>query len=204
MNASFLPPFGRKPNSQFKTTFDWHACGMVTALCLGAQIDLFFGLVARKVVPRLRLPSYRGNIHRHLLTLANNMNDDQFILNLQAGHVAPEQFNHRAHLRAAFIFLKQTPFLEACIAMRDTLKNFAARIGKADLYHETITLSLMSLMAERMENCAHASFDEFIQAHPELCEQAPLSRYYSAATLASTQARKHFILPGRDPKQEGK
>lgn len=76
--------------------------------------------------------------------------DDRFVADFLAGSIAPETFDHRAHLRAAACLLRRMPFLEACIAMRDGLRHIAARAGKPGLYHETITVALMSLVLDRI------------------------------------------------------
>ena len=77
------------------------------------------------------------------------MTDQEFIDAFAAGRLDPAGFDHRAHLRAAFLLLRSKPFLEACIAMRDGLQALAGKIGKPDLYHETVTVAFMALVAAR-------------------------------------------------------
>ncbi|RQP23377.1 hypothetical protein [Piscinibacter terrae] len=122
------------------------------------------------------------------------MSDAEFILSFEEGRLPPEQFDHRAHLRAAFCYLSRHPFLEACVAMRDGLQRFAARIGKAGLYHETITVAFMSLMSERMQRHPQADWETFIARHSDLCERDLLSRYYRSETLASPLSRVSFLM----------
>ena len=71
------------------------------------------------------------------------MSDQDFIDAFTAGRLAPAGFDHRAHLRAAFLLLRSRPFLEACMAIRDGLHSLAAKLGKPDLYHESVTLAFM-------------------------------------------------------------
>jgi hypothetical protein len=124
------------------------------------------------------------------------MTDQDFIDAFTAGRLAPEGFDHRAHLRAAFLLLRSRPFLEACMAMRDGLQLLAAKVGKPDLYHETVTLAFMALVAERRPDEAGDSAG-FIAQHPALCERGLLDSYYSQALLASGAARKTFAMPDR-------
>ena len=77
------------------------------------------------------------------------MTDQEFTDAFAASRLDPVGFDHRAHLRAAFLLLRSMPFLEACIAMRDGLQALAGKIGKPDLYHETVTVAFMALVAER-------------------------------------------------------
>ena len=124
------------------------------------------------------------------------MTDQEFIDAFTAGQLPPAGFDHRAHLRAAFLLLRSQPFLEACIAMRDGLQALAGKLGKPDLYHETVTVAFMALVAERV-SAESASWDGFIARHPELCERGLLESYYSTALLASGAARKTFAMPDR-------
>ena len=123
------------------------------------------------------------------------MTDLEFIDAFKAGRLAPEAFTHRAHLRAAFLLLRAGPFLEACIAMREGLRALAAKIGKPDLYHETVTVAFMALVAARSSPAD--DWDGFIAAHPELCARGLLDAWYSKALLASGAARTAFIMPDR-------
>jgi hypothetical protein len=120
------------------------------------------------------------------------MTDEEFIAAFTAGRLAPEGFDHRAHLRAAFLLLRSKPFLEACIAMRDGLQALAGKLEKPDLYHETVTVAFMALVAERTLD---GDWDGFIARHPELCERGLLDGWYSTTLLASSAARKTFAMP---------
>ena len=120
------------------------------------------------------------------------MTDQEFIHAFTAGRLAPEGFDHRAHLRAAFLLLRSRPFLEACIAMREGLQALAGKLGKPDLYHETVTVAFMALVAERGPE---GDWSGFIARHPELCQRGLLDGWYSKALLASSAARKTFAMP---------
>lgn len=121
------------------------------------------------------------------------MTDQEFIDAFAAGRLAPAGFDHRAHLRAAFLLLRERPFLEACVAMRDGLQALAGKLGKPDLYHETVTVAFMALVAGRSSGAD--DWDGFIAAHPELCRPGLLDAYYSKTLLASGAARKTFAMP---------
>ena len=123
------------------------------------------------------------------------MTDDQFIHALEHGELAPAEFNHRAHLRAAYIYLQRANWLDATVRMRDTLRVFAARIGKAGLYHETITVAFMALVAERAAHGSYADGAAFAEAHGDLADKQLLNRWYTATRLGSEQARARFVMP---------
>ena len=120
--------------------------------------------------------------------------DDAFVAAFSAGDVAPTDFDHRAHLRIAICALERLPFLEACIAMRDGLGHVARRAGKPALYHETLTIAFMALVAERMENHRRGAWSSLLDAHPELFDRGLVGRHYRSGTLASPAARRRFVM----------
>ena len=123
------------------------------------------------------------------------MTDDDFIAAFEAGAIAPPDFDHRAHLRAAWCLARRRPFLEACVAMRDGLRHVARRAGKPGLYHETITVAFMSLVSQRAASGHWPAWDDFIAAHPDLMDRALLARWYAPGALDSALARAQFVLP---------
>jgi len=122
------------------------------------------------------------------------MTDQQFFTSFNNGTILPEEFTHAAHIRLAYLYLKQAPFLEACIAMRDGIKRFAGRIGKANLYHETITIAFMCVIYDRMCGDPEMNWEQLLVAYPDLTDKQLLHRYYSEEQLASDRAKARFIL----------
>lgn len=122
--------------------------------------------------------------------------DGRFLTALEAGTLPPEAFDHRGHLRAAFLYLRQYDFPGACVAMKGTIRAFAARLGKSTLYHETVTVAYLALIAERLaEEPAGLGFDDFLARYPELASREYFERYYPRGVLDSPEARATFILP---------
>jgi glutamine synthetase adenylyltransferase len=79
------------------------------------------------------------------------------------------------------------------------MKHFAAHHGATGLYHETITVAYVLLIAERLATSRDLSWTAFSAAHPDLLARRPsiLDRYYDEATLKSPQAREGFVMPVR-------
>ena len=125
------------------------------------------------------------------------MTDAEFLAAFERGSLPPDAFGHRAHVRVACLYLAERPFLEACIAMRDGLRAFAARVGKPGLYHETITVAFMSVVAERRAAAPGLGWAALLERFPELCDRALLARYYAPGRLASAAARACFVLDER-------
>src|SRR5690349_16413411 len=79
-----------------------------------------------------------------------------FVTRFESLDVSPAEFNHAAHVRLAWIYLRDHPLPEAMMRFRDSLKRFAAHHGKSDLYHETITFAFIFLIHERIHSIGQA------------------------------------------------
>lgn len=122
--------------------------------------------------------------------------DSDFLARLEAGTLPAADFDHRGHLRAGFLFLRRHDFPGACVAMKRAIQRFAALLGKANLYHETVTVAYLALLAERLaEEPAGLSFDDFLGRYPELTSGEYFRRYYPAGELDTPEARATFVLP---------
>lgn len=122
------------------------------------------------------------------------MNDREFVEALEACTLPSELFDHREHVRLAWLYLREQPLLEALPRFITSLKRYAGSLGASGKYHETITYAFMFLIHERMQRAPAEAFDEFAAAHPDLLGPI-LQRYYRAETLASDLARTTFLLP---------
>jgi hypothetical protein len=122
------------------------------------------------------------------------MNDEQFLDALEGCGLAPELFSHREHVRAAFLYLERLPFGAAIDRMRATLQAYTAFLGRADKYHETLTVAFMCLVNAHRRRGGYADWPEFAHGNPELFDSRLLRQYYDPATLASPLARTTFVL----------
>ncbi len=125
-----------------------------------------------------------------------DMEDQQFLAALEDGTLSLAAFGHRAHLRAGFLYLAKHDFPGACVAMKRAIVGFADRHGKADLYHETLTVAYLALLAERRaDEATTIGFDDFIGRYPELEDINYFRRYYPTGSLDYPDARSTFLLP---------
>jgi len=122
--------------------------------------------------------------------------DEEFLAALEAGTLPAAEFNHRGHLRAGFLYLGRHDFPDACVAMKRAIRGFAADLGKSSLYHETVTIAYLALMAERLiEEPRALGFDHFLERYPELLSREYFERYYPKGALDGQEARATFVLP---------
>ena len=131
----------------------------------------------------------------------SSIDDRRFIASLEAGDFTPAQFDHRAHVRAAYIYLTDARPEDATERMRRTLLAFLARNGApASKYHATITKAWILAVRHFMERTASCmSADEFIDANPILLDGRIMLTHYSAELLFSAEARAEFKEPDQSP-----
>lgn len=122
--------------------------------------------------------------------------DADFLAALEKGTLPPAEFGHRGHLRAGYLYLSRHDFPGAVVAMKRAIQSFAAALGKSTLYHETVTVAYLALLAERrFEEAVELPFERFLERYPELASREYFERYYPRGELDSPEARATFILP---------
>jgi hypothetical protein len=125
------------------------------------------------------------------------MTDTEFARSFERGDVPPAEFSHRSHIRLGWVYLQEGPSFDAALSrIRDGIQQFAAAAGKADKYHETITVAWMKLLAAAGERVGQTvAFDELLRLAPELGDKDLPLRYYTRDRLFSDAARGAWVPP---------
>jgi hypothetical protein len=119
--------------------------------------------------------------------MAEIMTDDEFVRAFESCELSPDLFHHRDHIRLARIYVELDGAAKATERFRSSLQRFAAHIGKADKYHETMTVAWMRL-----------AVDAATQGELErLMDKKFIEKFYSPELLASEEARMGFVEPDR-------
>ena len=119
----------------------------------------------------------------------------------ETGAVGPAQFPHSEHVRLGYQMLARYSFGQAICRFSRGLKLLAAKAGKPQLYHETITVAFLALINERRMHAPTATWQEFKANNTDLFDKHCLEKWYGAEQLGSDLARQTFCLPdplGRD------
>jgi hypothetical protein len=125
-----------------------------------------------------------------------NMTDEEFIAALESCQLSASQFNHAAHVRAGYLYLRRLPFAHALSHLSTSICRFAQSIGKPALYHETITVAFMALIQERLyQHGDGGGWEGFAQSNSDLLRKDALLRLYPQTVLDSAEARARFVLP---------
>jgi len=124
------------------------------------------------------------------------MTDEEFIAALESCQLSASQFNHAAHVRAGYLYLRQHRFAHALSHLCTSICRFAESLGKSGLYHETITVAFMALIHERLYQQGNGDgWEGFAHSNPDLLRKDALLPYYPQAVLDSAEARARFVLP---------
>ena len=128
---------------------------------------------------------------------STSVDDERFRDDFANGAVTLAQFDHRAHVRLAYVLLVTEDVDAATVLMRSALLAFMRHhdVDPAK-YHETITRAWILAVRHFMDRTGHcASADEFIAANPILLDSQVMLTHYSADLLFSPEARARFVEP---------
>ena len=135
------------------------------------------------------------------------LQEEMFIDSLESGSFPAERFDHREHLRYAWLLLGRTPLAQALPRVDAALLRFATQNGAPEKYHQTVTWTYVLVIHELMNSSGNSerseeptsSFDVFLDRHPVLIEPVPrfMSRFYAPTTWQSARAARTYLLPDR-------
>ncbi len=130
-----------------------------------------------------------------------SLSDDAFIEQFENRTLSPEYFNHRGHLRLAWLYLRRYPLAEAIDRVTQGIRLYATNLGATDKFQHTLTEAIVRIMAQRMEQGSAATLDDYLVANPDLVDdiQGVVGRYYSPELLQSPRARARFVDPDLVP-----
>lgn len=114
------------------------------------------------------------------------------------------EWRHRAHIKVAYLYLRQLPFAEALEKIRANIKRYNAATNTPETlergYHETITVAWMRLVDFTLhEYGPAASADEFLEAQEQLLNKKALRFFYSRDRIISWKAKAEFMEPDLAP-----
>ena len=130
---------------------------------------------------------------------STSMSDDEFLMAFIECRLPASAFDHRGHVRIAWLLLQRYPLEPAIEQICGGIARFAAHLGAHDKYNRTMSEAPVRLMAQ---GGTHATtFEEFVNANAQLLSNAGglLARHYSPERLRSPAAKAGFVPPDRLP-----
>jgi hypothetical protein len=125
--------------------------------------------------------------------------DRRFREEFESGRLTPAEFNHRAHVRLAYVYLAEHDTGTAIDLMRGALQGFLRQHGIPETkYHETLTQAwILAVDHFMVRSPGSDSSDSFIYCNPLLLDSRIMLTHYSAEQLFGPEARARFVEPDR-------
>ncbi len=128
------------------------------------------------------------------------MNDEEHLRSFEDQSLPQEQWNHRAHLKVAYLYLLRYPYAEALERLRAGIKAYNAAQGILDTptggYHETMTQVWLQLVYTTLRQFGPAaSAEAFFEAQTQLQSKRTPLLFYSRERIMSAEAKGAFVAP---------
>jgi hypothetical protein len=131
------------------------------------------------------------------------MSDATLLASFLARTLTHAQWTHAAHVRIAWMYVRDHPLDEAHCLFRIALVKLNDAHGVPESpgrgYHETITRAWLAVIRAAARRRGAADSLAFFALHPEFMDKSHLARHYSPARLMSVEARARFVEPDRAP-----
>jgi len=128
------------------------------------------------------------------LTLATaHLGDDEFLDAFHCCRLKNGEFRHADYLRLAWLHLHRTTLDAALEKVRAGIRRFAEFHQTPGLYHETVTVAWVRLLATHHEK----TFEEFLAGNEYRLNKDLLHRFWTPEILANEQAKKSWVPPDR-------
>jgi hypothetical protein len=107
-------------------------------------------------------------------------------------------FRHRQHVHLAFIATRRYGTAQAASMISDWIRQLTAHAPQK--FNSTVTRAWAEIVGHHVAaDPAVDDFDAFARRYPALLDKRLLMRHYSAAVLASPQARTGWVEPDLAP-----
>jgi hypothetical protein len=124
-----------------------------------------------------------------------DLSAEEALAAFETDQLDPAAFPHHEHVRLAYEMLARHPLGETVMRFSGGLRALAARAGRPQIYHETITVAFLAVINERRARDHAKTWSEFKETNRDLLDKRCLEHWYAPAQLGSDLARRVFCLP---------
>jgi hypothetical protein len=135
------------------------------------------------------------------------MEDPEFLRQFETCTLPYEQWTHRAHVKVAFLYLRDNSFAEALKTVRSRIEAYNAHNQVPESptsgYNETTTRAFLQIVYatmgayEKMYPTPDA--DSFCDTHTQLLNRSILRLFYSPERRSHPDAKQSFVEPDLAP-----
>jgi hypothetical protein len=135
------------------------------------------------------------------------MDDERFLAEFESCRLPFAQWTHRAHVKVAFLYLREHLFDGALDRMRARIQayNAAHQVPESATsgYNETTTHAFLQLIAATIQAYGGVmpteTSDQFCDTHPQLMTRHALRLFYSPERRMHPEAKQRFVEPDLAP-----
>lgn len=132
------------------------------------------------------------------------LDDDTLLERFEAAAISRAAWTHRAHVRMAYLYLRDLPFGAALAKIRRGIKSLnranAVPETATSGYHETLTVAWARLIvAATRQSPVPTTSEELLERYPELLDKTALRAHYSRERILSPEAKRAFVEPDLAP-----
>lgn len=126
-----------------------------------------------------------------------NLVDEEFENQFANSSLDSKLFSHEAHIRLAWIHIKQYGVNKAIDNIRNQLQNYVKHLGVTDKYNETLTIASIKTVNHFMQKSDFETFDEFITNNEKLKTNFRdiIAQHYGFDIFQSLEAKKRYLEP---------
>ncbi|MFE3291888.1 hypothetical protein [Rhodococcus sp. NPDC059234] len=110
-----------------------------------------------------------------------------------------DRFGHREHIHLTWLAVRRLGVPEAVGLVSDGIQRAARNAGVPQKYNATVSRAWVELVGHHLTDHVDDDFTAFVDQHPDLLDKRLLSRFYSAAALASAPAKAGWVEPDLNP-----
>ena len=125
------------------------------------------------------------------------LDDCTFLNQLEEGSLPPKLFDHKAHLRMAWLYLSESDLPTAIVKACATILKFDQLHGTGNKFHVTLTVAATKVVHHFMQKSSATDFTGFMVEFPVLNSDfnSLLLQHYDQGMLLSPEAKTEFIAP---------
>jgi hypothetical protein len=131
------------------------------------------------------------------------MDDEELLRRFESCTLTHDQWNHEAHIRVAFLYIRANPFETALDCIRSGIQrlNAAHEVpeGPTRGYNETTTRAFAVIIASTIAaygvEMPTPTSTDFCKTHPHLLQKTLLRLFYSPSRRMDPRAKKRFLRP---------
>ena len=139
--------------------------------------------------------------HNTQNNISNVLSDKEFLEQFESLTLDEELFDHKGHIRLAWLYLNQYDLEKASSLVAKNIKAYAENLGATDKFHTTITIALVRIIQNRISYEKKISWEKFLLDNSDLIDNAlsVLAQHYTSELLFSDKARISYLEPDVKP-----